>query len=180
MPKKRVSRTTSRPLLALDAPIKVRVYRGKFKPFEATRYLDLAALKSARKATVECGTIEVAGLRQTVAAEIRKGMVVALRPVHCEGCAPRGKRRTNATKLKKAMKAVRAELAARGIDPEPKPIPLKTSSRLGFQIPIGPIIIIIGDPAPGGVFDLCIEWSDGRQTCWWCLFGESGCMTLGW
>lgn len=168
------------PLLEIRKPIRIRAYRGEFTPFESTKYLDVRALKRAKKATIECGTVEAAGLKQTVAAEISKGMVVALRPIACEGCNPKPKKskKYGRAELKKMMVHVRKELADRGIDVRPKPMPLRISPRLGFQIPIGPIIIIIGDPSPGG-FDICFEWWDGNTLCWWCIFGASGCITFG-
>jgi hypothetical protein len=81
--------------------------------------------------------------------------------------------------LKKAIADVRQQLTDRGLDVRPRPAALQMSARRGFQIPIGPIIIIIGDPAPGGIFDLCIEWWNGDTLCWWCLIGSSGCITFG-
>lgn len=168
------------PLLEIRKPVRIRVYRGEFTPFESTKYLDAKALGRAKEATIECGTVEVAGLKQTVAAEIRSGMVVALRPIACEGCNPKPKKlkKYGRAELKRMMVHVRKALAERGIDARPRPMPLKISPRLGFQIPIGPIIIIIGDPSPGG-FDICIEWWSGNTLCWWCIFGASGCITFG-
>lgn len=167
-----------RPLVEVRKPLRVRVYRGKFRPFEATRYLDVKALKSARSATIECGTVEAAGVKQTVSAVIRDGKIVGLRPVACEGCAP-PKRRSKAStgELKQAMRQVREKLAERGLDRPPRPVALKISRRLGLQIPIGPIIIVIGEPPIG--LDFCVEWWDGNKLCWWCLFGPSGCITFG-
>ncbi|MCW5573776.1 MAG: hypothetical protein KIT37_12200 [Steroidobacteraceae bacterium] len=169
-----------RPLLEIRKPARVRVYRGKFTPFESTKYLDVKALKRAKKAAIECGTVEAAGLRQTVMAEIVKGRVVALKPVACEGCnpKPRKSKKPGRAELRKLMVQVRKGLADQGINVRPKPVPLRISPRLGFQIPIGPIIIVIGDPSPWGV-DICFEWWDGNTLCWWCIFGASGCITFG-
>lgn len=167
------------PLLEIRKPIRIRVYQGEFTAFESTKYLDAKALKRAKKATIEVGTVEVAGLKQTVAAEISRGMVVALKPIACEGCnpKPRKSKKYGRAELKKMMVQVRRELAARGINPRPKPMLVRVSARLGFQIPIGPIIIVIGEPPLG--FDLCFEWWDGDTLCWWCVFGPSGCITFG-
>lgn len=167
------------PLLEIRKPIRIRVYQGEFTPFESTKYLDVRALRSAKSATIEVGTVEVAGLKQTVAAEINKGMVVALRPIACEGCNPKPKKskKYDRAELKKMMVRVRKELAARGINERPKPMPLRVSARRGFQIPIGPIIIVIGEPPLG--LDLCFEWWDGNTLCWWCIVGPSGCITFG-
>lgn len=177
-PKRRSRKPT--PLLEIRKPARVRVYRGEFTPFESTKYLDVKALKRATSARIECGTVEAAGIKQTVVAEISKGMIVALKPIACEGCnvKPVKSRKYGRAEIKKMMVRVRTELEDQGINVRPKPMPLRISPRLGFQIPIGPIIIIIGDPSPGG-FDLCLEWWDGNKLCWWCIFGASGCITFG-
>lgn len=169
----------TKPLLQLKRPVRIAVYRGKFRPFEATKYLDKRALKSAKKVTIECGTVEAAGFKQPVAAEIRNGKVVALKPLGCSGCEPKKKpRKLAASKVRRTIRRVEEALREHGLDQPPKPVPV-TISRLGFEIPIGPIIIIIGDPAPGGIFDLCIQWWNGNTLCWWCLIGASGCITFG-
>ena len=169
------------PLLEVRRPVRIRAYRGKFTPFESTRYLDAKALKRARKATIECGTIEAGGFKQTVSAVIQNGRLVALKPIGCEGCGPNARKpkKLASAELKKVMADVRRQLTDRGLDVRPRSATLRISPRLGFQIPIGPIIIIIGDPAPGGIFDVCFEWWDGNTLCWWCLIGASGCITFG-
>lgn len=169
------------PLLEVRRPVRIRAYRGTFTPFESTRFLDVKALKRARKATIECGTIEAGGFTQTVSAVIENGRLVALKPIGCDGCGPRARnpKKLPGAELKQAMADVRRQLTERGIDVRPRPATLRISPRLGFQIPIGPIIIIIGDPAPGGIFDVCFEWWDGNRLCWWCLIGASGCITFG-
>lgn len=168
----------ARSLVELRKPLRVRVYRGKFRPFEATRYLDVKALKSAKSATIECGTVEAAGVKHTVSAVIRDGKIVSLRPVACEGCAPTTRRRKpTAAELKQAMRQVQQKLGDLGLGGPPRPVALKISRRLGLQIPIGPIIIVIGEPPFG--LDFCIEWWDGNKLCWMCFFGPSGCITFG-
>lgn len=168
----------TRPLVEIRKPLRVRVYRGKFRPFEATRYLDAKALKSAKSATIECGTVEAAGVKQAVSAVIRDGKIVSLRPVACEGCAPaKSRRRATAVELKEAMRQVQQKLGDLGLGRPPRPVAVKISRRLGLQIPIGPIIIVIGEPPIG--LDFCIQWWDGNRLCWWCIFGPSGCITFG-
>jgi hypothetical protein len=178
MKKSNVRARRQAPLLEIRKPMRVRVFRGRFRPYEATKFLDVKALRAARQATIECGTVEAAGVKQTVSAVIRDGKVVALRPVACEGCAPmKSRRKYTATEMKQAMRDVKAAMAARGLDVPLKPMHIKVSRRLGFQIPIGPIIIVIGEPPIG--LDFCIEIWDGDKYCWWCLFGPSGCITFG-
>jgi hypothetical protein len=172
-------KSRSRPLIEVRKPLRVRVYRGRFKAFESTRYLNARALRAIRKGRIEVGTVEGAGFKQTVSAEIRNGTVVALKPVACESCAPKRSKKTARPALRQAMQQVATQLRERGLGEPIKPLPIRISPRLGFQIPIGPIIIIIGDPAPGGIFDLCFEWWDGNTLCWWCLIGASGCIGFG-
>lgn len=162
-----------KPLVEIRSPLRARAYRAKFRPFEATKYLDARALRSARKATIECGTLEFAGTRLTLEAEIERGMVVALRPIGCEGCAPRKARKVGSAALKKTMRTLARQLEGGGIRQPALPIPLRISSRRGFQIPFGPIIIVIGD------WDFCVEVWIGDRFCWWCLFGPSGCIDFG-
>jgi len=179
--RKAKSRTRAKkPLLQIRKPLRISVYRGKFQAFEATKFLDEKALKAAKKVTIECGTVEAAGIKQTVAAEIRYGVVVALKPIGCAGCEPKTKpRKLTASQVKQTIRQIESALIANGLDQQPpKPIPLKISRSLGFEIPFGPIIIVIGDPSPGG-FDLCFQWWFGNELCWWCLFGANGCITFG-
>lgn len=171
-------RTTrkQKPLAEVRSPVRVRAYRAKFRPFEATRYLDVRALRRARKATIECGTLEVAGTSLTLEAEIRHGQIVALKPIGCEGCTPGKTRKVGSAALKEIMRAVARRLGEREPRQPALPMPLRISARLGLEIPIGPIIIIIG-----GDFglDVCIQVWEGNKLCWWCLFGPSGCIGFG-
>jgi hypothetical protein len=178
MKKSKVRARKQAPLIEIRKPVRIRVYRGKFRAFESTRFLDVKALKAARKAVIECGTVEAAGVKQTVSAIVSDGTVVGLRPIACEGCAPTKRRRkATSSELKAAMRQVQARLADLGLDGPRKPMALKVSRRLGFEIPIGPIIIVIGEPPYG--LDLCISWWDGNKYCWWCLLGPSGCIGFG-
>lgn len=176
--KKPTPKKTSKPLLELQAPLKVKVYRAAFRAFEATRYLDASALKAAKKVTIECGTLEFAGFSQVVSAEIRRGQVVALLPVGCKGCEPRKGKKAGAAALKKSVRLVGQKLRDAGILSPTLPTPVVISRRLGFEIPFGPIIIVIGDPGDGG-FDFCVQIWIGNKLCWWCLLSPSGCIGFG-
>lgn len=172
----RATKRTSRkpkPLAEVRSPVRIRAYRAKFRPFEATRYLDVRALKRAKKARIECGTVDVAGKTITLEAEVRSGRVVALRPIGCDACAPGKAQKLGSPALKTAMRAMVRQLEQRGVRPQGKPMPLRISARRGFQFPIGPIIIVIGD------WDFCVEIWIGNELCWWCLFGPSGCIEFG-
>jgi len=172
---------TTRPLLEIKKPLRARVYRAKFRALETTKFLDAKALKAAKKVTIEVGTLEIAGMTQAIAADIRNGMVVALKPVACQGCDGKGatqkRKQIGKAAFKKTIQLVAAALKDGGISTVPMPMPLKLSRRFGFRIPIGPIIIVIGDPDGG--FDFCIEIWIGNELCWWCLFGANGCIDFG-
>lgn len=183
----RTTKTRGRaaPLLKLSGPTRVTAHRARFTPYASTRFLDAKALSRARSATIEVGTLEAAGAKVTVAAEIRGGRVVALKPIGCENCGPKGRAPAKGPHAR-ALKAASAAIAERGLVEPFESFPVKISSRAGFQIPIwpgrhGPIIIIVGDPNGTGTFDFCVQWStSSSEICWWCLIGESGCMRLGW
>ncbi len=171
-------KTKQKPLFEIRSPLRARVYRAKFRAFEATKFLDAKALKRAKRVTIEVGNLEVAGMTQAISAEIRSGMVVALKPVECAGCGPQNAKKAGSASFKKMIQLVSTALKDRGISPTPLPMPIKISSRQGFQIPIGPIIIVIGDPGDGG-FDFCIQVWIGNRFCWWCLFSPTGCIDFG-
>src|ERR1700734_2074907 len=79
------------------------IHRSKFVPFESTKYLDLKALKKAKKALIEIGTVEAAGRRATVVAEIRKGFITKLRPVSCPNCDEKSPKKTAANASSKKL-----------------------------------------------------------------------------
>ena len=169
-----------KPLVEIDSPIPAQAYKSKFKPYEATKYLDIERLKAAKKATIECGTLEAAGRSYPVAAEIRNGQVVALKPLGCDNCAPAKTLKVTAATMKKTLAEINAKLAERGVNGGFSPTPVAISPALGFTIPIGPIVIIIGsDPTRGIDFDFCIEINSGGESCIYCLFLPSACMSMG-
>jgi hypothetical protein len=174
---KRSSKITQKPLFEIKGPPRARIYRAKFRPLEATKFLDVQALRRTKKTTIEVGHLDVAGMAPAVSAEIRNGKVVALKPVGCPGCGSTRSSKINDAAFKKTIRLVNSALKDRGISTPPLPVPVKISARLGFEIPFGPIIIVIGDPGNG--FDLCIEIWIGNKLCWWCVFGPNGCIDFG-
>jgi len=171
------NRLKQKPIFEIKSPLRARVYRAKFRPFEATKFLDAKALRRAKRVTIEVGRLDAAGMTQTICAEVHNGMVVALKPVGCPGCDSSRSSKIGHAAFKKTIRLVSAAIKDRGITTTPTPMPIKISSRLGFEIPIGPIIIVIGDPGDG--FDLCIEIWIGNKLCWWCLFSPNGCIDFG-
>ena len=171
--KSRASRKMHKPLFELRTPLRARVYRARLKPFEATRYLNVNALRAAKRATIECGTVHVAGRTIMLSAEIRRGRIVRLKPHACEGCAPKkGRKRVGRSTLKELLRRVDRGLAIRHISPPKLPVALKTSARR-VVIRLGWIIIVITSWDPilnsEGPANICVEVSFGGTVCLWCL-----------
>lgn len=166
-----MARRTARPkpLIRVRKPVKAAAYRARVKPFDSLRFLDVRALARAARARVEIGTIETPAGSATVVAEIRRGQVVGLKARACTN----GKRVRRVSDAK--MKQVVAQVGAPGGVTLPVPV-ARMFGPMGLRIPIGPIVIVIGEPD----MTFCIEWTREDGTiCWWCLFDASGCMGMG-
>jgi len=158
--RKRVeARGNQAPLATLRRPFKVKIYRGKIRPFASTRYLDMAALRKATRARIEFGTLEAPGVSCTLVAEIRRGMITGLTPLPCAGCRVR---RVSQARLKALLTAVTTRIEAMG-GPQPRlPIPLARSGIWGGRI--GPIVIVIDEGIP------CVWIYVGDTVCVICAF----------
>ena len=149
------------------------IHRAKFDPFEATKYLNLSALKKATKARVEIGRVRAAGVEATVVAEIEKGMITKLMPLDCKGCEKAAAKRGSKGVDKKFARETLARMRDLGLSGTPLPAKLPTTSALeigrGF-IEIGPIVIYWPP-------DICISvyYTDG-VSCLYCLFGPGICV----
>ena len=168
MPKRKT--TKSKPLRRIRKPLKAAVYRGRVKPFGSLKFLDVRALARSARAKIEIGVIETPAGSVTVVADIRRGQVVGLHPKACSD-GRRGARKISNTKIKQVIAQARV---AGGVT---LPIPVaRMFGSMGLRIPIGPIVIVIGEPD----MTFCIEWTRADGTiCWWCLFDASGCMGMG-
>jgi hypothetical protein len=156
--------------------VKGKLYRTKLRPFEATKYLDAAALRRAAKATIEIGTLEVPGVTVTVAADIRKGMITRLRPALCDGCG--GGRKV--PRRRQILKLASAKIEALGLEPLALPVAISARRVITLPIPIipiGPIIIIVIIDV-GGDNGVCITIIVNGRSCWFCSDGYSGCSPL--
>jgi hypothetical protein len=168
-----------KPLFELTTPLRARVYRAKFRPFESNKYLNTKALEAAKSATIECGTVEINGKSVTLSVAIRQGKIVSLKPHACESCSPKsGKEAVSRSTAKELLQTVARELENRRI-PHPK-IRISLRGGLGFGIPIGPIVIIIGTDPDEGVdwFDFCIVIYSGAGSCIYCLLSPNACIGL--
>lgn len=160
-----------KPLLRITKPVKAVVYRAKVKPYGSLKYLDLRALARARKAEVEIGVLETPAGSPTVVAEIKNGQVVRFGPKECSNCL----KNHGKVKLAKLREVIAQTGRLKGGVTLPIPV-ARTFGSTGLRIPIGPIVIVIGEPDE----TFCIEWTTTDGTiCWWCLFDQSGCMSMG-
>ncbi|ULA63545.1 MAG: hypothetical protein LZF86_110243 [Nitrospira sp.] len=159
-----------KPLLRLSKPVKATVYRAKVRQYDSVKFLDVKALARARRAQIEIGSITTPSGSATIVAEIRNGQVVGLRPKECANCKPRRKKLSLGQ-----VKELIAQIKVKGGVTLPLPV-TKTFGPMGLRIPIGPIVIVIGEPGSG----LCIEITKADGTiCWWCLWDPNGCMKMG-
>jgi hypothetical protein len=162
-------RKAQRALATVDGPWKAKIYRGKFRAFESIKYLDVAALKRAKKVPIEIGTIEAQGVKATLVAEVRQGMITKIKPLDSPNCI-KPKPETKAGKAA-FMKAAREALKRVQILGEPVtklPIPIESVR----TIRIGPVVIIYNDH-----FNICIvlDFPDDDMVCMICLFGRPIC-----
>lgn len=167
--------TAHKKLFTVNGPEKLVVYRCRFRPLESNKYLSVDALSAAVKATIEIGTVDTPYGTWRIVAEIKKGMITALKPLGCEGCAP--KRKTSQAKYKKALTEAAYRVAPLDKHRITLPMPLKKASikNIGLGIVIGPIIILgpgnPTNPRPGCIY----IWGPGGA-CWICD-GFTCCVT---
>ena len=147
-----------KPLYSINYPVKMRAYKAKFRAFTVTRYLDRRKLKSARKISIEVGTIEAAGRSATLVAQIQNNMIVGLKLKACAGCKPMSKSR------QAAYKRLMPELIERtNALPGRKlslPMPLMFTAKDIIRIPMGPIVIVI-ETSP----EICVMVQVGSRWC---------------
>lgn len=163
-----------KPLIELELPLRARVYRAKFQAYEATRFLDEGALRRARRATLECGTLKAGGVTVPVVAEVERGKIVALKPVHCESCEPRKGRKLSKSKLRRVQRSIASQLEAGGFIEPLAPQPIRISRKLGLELPFDPHVIEIGNDG-----SICIVVIVGTSICWYCFRGPAECFDLG-
>ena len=158
-----------RVLATIDGPVKAKLYRGKFRAFESTKYLDVAAIKQAKKVSIEIGTVEAPGVSATLIAEVREGMITKIKPLGCPNCMKhKPETKTGAAALKKAASEALKRVQTLGEPVMKLPIPIERVR----NIDIGPIVII-----SNGYFNICIvlDFPDDGVVCMICLFSRPIC-----
>jgi hypothetical protein len=92
------------------------IYRTHIVMASHVRYLNLAALKKARRAEIEIGSVTVGELTVPIVAEIKNGLITRLSPAHCQGCGPRRSKRARPQRQrKKLLRDVFAKVHALGV-----------------------------------------------------------------
>jgi hypothetical protein len=143
-------------------PVKPMVYKGRFQPFESIKYLNLAALKKAKKVPIQIGTIQAAGVKATVEAEVHKGLITKIRPVDCENCGPRNSKGRASGAFKKAMRD--ALVRVRALSEPTVKLPVSISQLAREGIDFGPVLIFW---RKGLGMCIAVTYTDGT-VCFWC------------
>ena len=156
-----------KPIFVIDKPVKAKVYRSNFKPFETLRFLDAKKLKRAKAQWLEIGTIEALGRSATLVGKIEKGEITRLRLQGCVGCEHTGKKRRINDKVLLAIRDRLDEVRAGRIKLRQR-LPSSRGVARAINIPIWPfppIVIII---SPGD--DFCIAVNiPGHVICYMCI-----------
>jgi hypothetical protein len=156
-----------KPLFVIDGPVKAKVYRSNFKPFETLRFLDGKKLKRAKAQWLEIGTIEALGRSATLVGKIEKGQVTRLRLEGCVGCEHKGKKRRINDKVLLAIRDRLDEVRAGRVKLRQR-LPSSRSLAREINIPIWPfppIVIII---SPGDTFCIGVN-IPGHVICYICI-----------
>jgi hypothetical protein len=125
----------------------------------------MTALKKASKVNIEIGSIEAAGAKIIVMAEVRKGLITKITPVGCDTCMKSGSLKKREVK-KAALEALKK---ARGLGKPTVKLPVPIARVR--TIKIGPIVIIVN----GGI-DVClIIYGPFGMWCLFCWYGGSHC-----
>ena len=157
-----MKRRKQKPLATIRGRANAAIYKAKFQPFELTKYLNVAALKKARKVPIQIGTIEAAGRKVTVEAEVHKGLITKIRPVGCENCGPLKSKGKTGGALKKVAREALKRVRELGKPAMKLPIPISQLSLT--PIVFGPVII---DWDKQGTMCITVVYTNGLL-CIWC------------
>ena len=139
-----MKRRKQKPLATIRGPVNAVIYKAKFQPFESTKYLNVAALKKAKKVPIQIGSIEAAGMKVTVEAEVDKGLITHIRPAGCENCGPPKSKGKTSGAFKKVAREALERVRALGKPTVKLPIPISHLSREAVdRIHFGPVLITL-------------------------------------
>jgi hypothetical protein len=126
----------------------------------------MSALKKAKKVPIEIGVLEAAGMKASVMAEVRNGLITEVRPLGCDNCGPA--RKLGKKGLRKALKRV----IALGKPTMTLPIPISSlvhQRRKKTIIVWGPIMMIKGSD-----FCIVVNHTDGA----YCMYCQSSSVPI--
>jgi hypothetical protein len=158
---------SGKPLLTLRTPVNLAVFRPEVEPFDALRYVDLAKLAKAPRATVELGVVRTPAGTDTLVAEVRRGDIVGLGPQHCSGCSGKGK--LPEKRMRDALTSVASKLGPKDGVTLPMPITTVLGPR-GLRASFRPLIIKVVTQQRESC---CVQWTtkDG-WSCMRCYYGK--------
>jgi hypothetical protein len=156
--------TTVKPLARVGKNL---IYRTRIVMARHVRYLDLAALKKARRAEIEIGSVTAGASTVSIVAEIKNGLITRLSPAHCEECGPRRSKRARPQHdRKKLLRDVFSKLHTLGVGGGPT-LPIPVARVAG---PAGITIDVVG--CSNGAVCITIETDDGYG-CMYCTDGTT-------
>jgi hypothetical protein len=162
-----------KPLMRLRTPVNLTVYRAEVEPFDSLRYLDLAKLAKATRATVELGVVRTPAGTDTLVAEVRRGEIVGLGPQHCSGCS--GKVKFSESRMRDALTRVVSKLGPKEGVTLPMPINKVLGPR-GLRAPLRPIVINVvtakGNSCCTGVYNKKNPTTGEHMACFKCYTGD--------
>ena len=158
---------SQKPIASANGKVSAKIYRGRFRMAEHMRYLDIEALNRVKKAEIDIGSVSAAGVSVPLVAEVRKGMIVRLRPLHCTSCKPSGRESPSRLERQRAANAALQKVRDSGL--RSVRLPMSTARLRGGGLGITITIIIDWE------FCIVIEFDDGR-ICYFCTQTPNFCI----
>lgn len=132
-----------------------RIYRTSLSASPHLRYLNVAALRRARKLDLPMGSVTIHQHTVNIIAVITHGAVTEFRLANCTGCDTAGALRRNARQRKTLARAVHDKFETLGLHSTPLPMPVARLASPRFQLSIDIVL------TPEGMICIRIESTDG-------------------
>ena len=160
-----MARKTARLLGRIGA---ARIYRAALDVSPHLRYLNLPALKRARRVEIPIGSVTIPSRTIPIVVVSRSGEISELRAADSSGSNTRSRSRRRPARKRMALaRATHEKLRALGLHSTPMPMPVAMLTQRRF-LPSIDIVI-----TPDGVICIRIESSDGRRGCLICSDGTT-------
>jgi hypothetical protein len=159
-------RGSQKAIARVNGKVSASIYRGRFQMAEHMRYLDMKALARVRKAAIEVGSIQAAGVSVPLVAEVQKGIIVKLRPLQCTSCKPHERNSLTRTERQKAANAALQTVRDKGLHSTRLPMPMARLRDSGLGI----TITVTVD------WEVCIVIDFGDRICYFCSKTPSFCL----